>query len=87
MINNNREILLKKLLYRSVNRGCKETDILLGEFAKVKINDFDDENLLVYKNLIEEDDLEIYDWILGKRNIPDKYKNLVLKIGDFHKLN
>ncbi len=85
MVNNNREILLKKSLYRSVNRGCKETDILLGEFAKAKINDFNQEQLLIYKDFIEEDDLEIYDWILGKKNIPKKYKNLIEQISGFHK--
>lgn len=87
MLDNNKEILLKQLLYRSVNRGCKETDILLGEFAKVKINDFSDENLAIYQDLISEDDLEIYDWILGKRNIPEKYKNLINEISKFHKVS
>ncbi len=86
MQNNNKEILLKRLLYRSINRGCKETDILLGEFAKANINNFDDENLLLYKDLTEEDDLEIYDWILNKVKIPDKYQDLISKISAFHKL-
>ena len=38
------ENLIKQLLYRSVHRGCKETDFLVGEYAKSelgKINDLE----------------------------------------------
>jgi len=80
------EILRKKLLYKSVHRGCKETDILLGEFAKQKLSDFNFEQLLLYKDFIEEDDLKIYNWLLRKEDFPDKYGKLINEIGDFHKL-
>jgi antitoxin CptB len=86
MENDNKKLLIKKMLYRSVHRGCKETDILLGEFAKAKIDQLNDEDLIIYQYFIEEDDLEIYDWILAKMPMPAKYKYLVEQISKFHKL-
>ncbi len=81
-----RDLTIKSLLYRSLHRGCKETDILLGEFAKNKINDFDDEGLEVYSDLVMEDDAMIYDWILQKALVPEKYCDLIKNISQFHRL-
>ncbi len=79
-----KEILIKQLLYRSNHRGCKETDILLGKFIKNRINEFNDQKLQLYKSLIEEDDLAIYNWILNKENFPEIYFDLIKEIQDFH---
>ena len=83
---NNNEILLKRLLYRSLHRGCKETDILLGKYAQGKLDNFDDSELQLYKDFIEEDDLGIYNWIVGKEEAPEKYKDLVGDVCLFHGL-
>jgi antitoxin CptB len=81
-----KQVLIKTLLYRSLHRGCKETDILLGLFAKNKITNFSDEELKIYAQLVLEDDVFIYDWILQKVPTPDQYKNLVQSIRHFHNL-
>ena len=78
------QLLRKQFLYRSTHRGCKETDFLIGEFAKVKLAEIKD--LELFGNFLEEDDLEIYDWILGKYEEPEKYKNLVDEIRVFHRI-
>jgi antitoxin CptB len=78
------ENLVKQLLYRSIHRGCKETDFLIGEFAKAKIFEFDLQKLQLFKSFIEEDDLLIYDWILKKENLPAAYKQLIGEINQFH---
>ena len=83
---NNKETLIKTLLYRSMHRGCKETDILLGKFVKNQINTFGDKELSLYSELILEDDAMIYDWILYKTLVPNKYQNLVKNIRQFHSL-
>ena len=80
------ELLIKGLLYRSLHRGCKETDILLGHFAKNKIGDFDDDNLIKYGELVLEDDAIIYDWILQRTIAPTKYQHLITDIRQFHNL-
>lgn len=82
----NKELLIRTALYRSLHRGCKETDILLGVFATQKINDFEDEDLELYSKLVLEDDVFIYDWILQKIPAPKKYEDLIVDIRQFHDL-
>ncbi len=77
-------MLSKQLLYRSTHRGCKETDFLIGEFAKVKLAEMSD--LELFRDFLEEDDLKIYDWILGKFEVPECYLKLVLEIREFHQI-
>ena len=36
----NKEILKRKIIYRSLHRGTKEMDLLLGTFVIKNINDF-----------------------------------------------
>jgi len=86
MESNNKELLIKKLLYRSIHRGCKETDILLGNFAIARTESFDNSKLELYQNFIGEDDMEIYDWLLRAKATPTKYQNLVIEIQEFHDL-
>ncbi|WP_339046372.1 succinate dehydrogenase assembly factor 2 [Candidatus Mesenet endosymbiont of Agriotes lineatus] len=62
--------LRKKLLYRSLHRGCKETDILLGKFAAEFIGHFSDYELGEYEKIVDLDDHELYCYITGKQTIP-----------------
>ena len=50
----------KLLLYRSWHRGCKETDILLGEFAKDNIDKMTASELSEYEFLVDMDDTKLY---------------------------
>ena len=83
----NREFTLKQNLYKSIHRGCKENDIIIGNFAKSELENFSNDELNIYTSFLEEDDLEIYNWLLGKEDAPEKYQNLVKKIKKFHKIN
>ncbi len=80
----NKEILIKQLIYRSIHRGCKETDFLIGEFAKVNLPEIAD--LEMFGRFLEEDDLKIYDWILGKVEFDEDYREIIAKIREFHKI-
>ncbi len=66
----NKEILKKQIIYRSIHRGTKEMDLLLGNFVKKHINEFNDAELLDLKKLIYMDDEVIFDWYI-KRNQND----------------
>jgi antitoxin CptB len=79
--------LKKKLIYRSIHRGCKETDFLIGDFAKENLNQMTDDELIIYQDFLEQDDLEIYNWIIGKKIIPQKYLSLINTIKQFHKIS
>lgn len=78
---------LKKIIYRAVHRGCKETDFLLGDFFVANKESLSDLGLDLCEEFLEEDDMLIYDWILEK--IPTKiiYQNLIEKIRKFHGLS
>lgn len=78
------EILIKQLLYRSIHRGCKETDFLIGKFAQEKMSDI--KNLELFGKFLEEDDAKIYDWLLDKEDVPELYKQIVGQIQEFHKI-
>jgi antitoxin CptB len=78
------EILTKQLLYRSIHRGCKETDFLVGEFAKKRINEIKDPQ--IFGKFLEEDDAKIYDWLLAKEEAPKQYEQLISEIKEFHKI-
>jgi antitoxin CptB len=82
-----KEILLKQLHYRSNYRGCKETDILLGKFFNEKFREFNDLQLETYRRFIEEDDMLIYDWILGNIAFKDEYESIIAKIRSFHDIS
>ncbi|WP_020695967.1 succinate dehydrogenase assembly factor 2 [Reyranella massiliensis] len=60
----------KRLLYRSVYRGNKENDILLGQFARAHIATFDASELDQYERLLAASDNDIYDWVSGKVAVP-----------------
>lgn len=81
MNNTNRENRIKRLIYRSWYRGCKETDKILGQFAKEYLSRFSDSELDSFEAILEESDSDIFDWMSGKQQLPEKYKsNRVIKL-------
>jgi diadenosine tetraphosphate (Ap4A) HIT family hydrolase/succinate dehydrogenase flavin-adding protein (antitoxin of CptAB toxin-antitoxin module) len=79
------EDLIKQILYRSLHRGCKETDFLIGKFAENKLSEIND--LELFGRFLEEDDAKIYDWLLDKEPAPEYYSQVILQIKEFHNLS
>ena len=69
----------KRLLYRSVYRGNKENDILLGQFARAHIAAFDSAELDQYEKLLATGDNDIFDWVSGKAAVPGEADTPVLR--------
>ncbi len=69
----------KRLLYRSVYRGNKENDILLGQFARAHIAEFGAAELDQYERLLDTGDNEIFDWVTGKAEVPPNADTPVLR--------
>ena len=69
----------KRLLYRSVYRGNKENDILLGQFARAHIASFDVAELDQYERLLAAGDNDIFDWVTGQAEIPAEADTPVLR--------
>ena len=78
----NKEILKKQIIYRSMHRGTKEMDLLLGNFVKKYINEFDDTELQDLEKLLSIEDQVIYSWYFDKnlsKSIPDTKVSNMLK--------
>ena len=82
----NKDILKKKILYRSNHRGTKEMDLLLGNFVKAYINLLNDKELIDLDKLLNIDDETLYKWYSGNEilssipnnNLTKKFKNYKL---------
>ena len=58
----NKEILKKQIIYRSMHRGTKEMDLLLGNFVKKYIDKLDTNELKDLDKLLFIEDEVIYKW-------------------------
>ena len=48
----------------STHRGCKEMDIILGNFAEKYLDQLQDDELILYERLLMESDSILYDAIV-----------------------
>lgn len=74
----NREVFIKKLLYKSCNRGCKETDFIIGEFAKGNVEKMSDSELVIFSKILELPDANIYDWYTRKKPVPEEISSKIM---------
>ena len=80
MLNN--EILKKQIIYRSTHRGTKEMDLLLGNFVKKHIDEFNAAELKDLEKLLFTEDEIIYKWYFEKNSdntIPKTKVSTMLK--------
>lgn len=72
------DIRLKRLTYRAHHRGFKEADLLLGAFADAHLGELSPAELDQFEVLLEEQDQDIYDWVLGRTPTPEIYDTPVM---------
>ena len=73
-----RDLWLKRLTYRSLHRGCKETDLVLGTYCTQQIAALDDAELTLFEAFLDEDDADIWAWLTEKKPCPHtKYTPLL----------
>ena len=70
----------RRLLYRSSYTGTKETDLLLGQFARAHLATFSNGELDRFERLIENADPDLYMWISGRRPVPREWDNDVMQL-------
>jgi antitoxin CptB len=66
-----RDLWLKRLTYRSLHRGCKETDLVLGTYCTRMIEGLSDDELVLFEAFLDEDDAEIWAWLTEKTPCPN----------------
>ena len=70
----------KRLIHRSLYTGMKETDLLLGGFARKYLPEFSPEELDIYETLLEAGDPNIYVWAVGREEIPPEFQTNVMAL-------
>ena len=86
-MNINTDVLKKKIIYRSIYRGTKEMDILLGSFVKKYMNILKDKELIYLSDLLKVDDENLYKFNQGQKihikieinNVTELFRNFVYK--------
>ena len=68
---------IKRLRLRSWRRGTKEMDLILGKFADEHLAHLSEEELDAHEALMGEADQDLYQWISGQVETPEKFKQAI----------
>ena len=74
----NKQNLIKKLKYRSIYSGSKESNFIFSKFATEQLKLMNLEELRSYEKFLELGDLIIWNWVSKNQkppNIKDKFYN------------
>lgn len=69
----------KKLTFRSWHRGTRELDLIFGPFADAAIETLDAHELEDYERLLNLQDSDLMDWVLGARPVPPEIDSPLLR--------
>ena len=73
----------RRLLFRSTHRGTFENDLMIGGFVRAHLAAFTPEDLDALEALLELPDVDLADWLTGRRPIPeDSAFPMLLRIKD-----
>jgi succinate dehydrogenase flavin-adding protein (antitoxin of CptAB toxin-antitoxin module) len=76
----NRDIWIKKLIYRSKYTGTRETDLLLGNFAEKYLKNLKDDELLSYEKLLISGDPRIWRLSIDIEQSVDEKENIIVEL-------
>ncbi len=75
---------LNRIRYRSWHRGCKETDIILGNYCNHFIEKMDEPALDLFEAMLDEDDADIWAWLTDKYDCPNPaYSEMLEQLRNF----
>ena len=81
-----RETKLRRLKLRSMRRGIKEMDLILGPFSDGAIlggfathglDELSDADLALYDEMLSESDHDMYQWASGQAPAPERFAALI----------
>lgn len=75
-----KDVMLRRMMMRSMRRGTKEMDIILQGFAEAELAGLSDAELAVYDALLSENDHDLYAWITGQSPAPEQFSALISRI-------
>jgi antitoxin CptB len=74
------DVRFRRLLFRSWHRGTQESDLILGQFAELRIPGFDTAQLDRFEALLDCTDPELFDWIIGGSEPPPQHDHDVMRL-------
>lgn len=74
---------LKRLSMRAMRRGTKEMDIILGRYAKARLEYMPKAQLDLFEALLEENDHDLYQWVTGQTTPTPGFTLLIAEISSF----
>ena len=74
------DVTRKKLRFRAWHRGIKEADLMMGRFADAYLPQFGAEELGQFSALLEEQDLDVYGWVIGRDPVPEEHRTRVMDL-------
>lgn len=69
----------RRLLFRARHRGTHEADLLVGGFVAARIAQMDEAELAALEAVLELPDPDLFDWLTGRRPLPEQAANPVLR--------
>lgn len=67
----------KRLMFQCRHRGTKELDLVLGPFAEANLPAMNADELRDLSAFLGEIDPDIYDWLSGRENLPERLRSPV----------
>jgi antitoxin CptB len=64
------DVRRRRLLFRATHRGTFENDLMIGGFVRAHIASFTNAELDALEALLETPDVDLADWLTGRRPIP-----------------
>ena len=61
----------RRLLFRATHRGTHENDLLIGGYVAPRLGTFAETELDELEAVLELPDVELADWLTGRREIPE----------------
>ncbi len=63
----NKELLIKKIIFRSNHRGSKEMDLFLGKFVNKNVSKLNLSELIDLNKILQIEDEVLKDWLFNKK--------------------
>lgn len=69
----------KRLAYRSLYRGVRESDLIFRRFVDRHLDDLDASELDRFEALLDESDQDILAWVMGRLPVPSRHDHAVFQ--------
>jgi|TARA_B100001971_G_scaffold210266_1_gene235401 antitoxin CptB len=76
--------LYKKAYFLS-RRGLQELDLVFTPFVEERFSELNQEDKVSFLELLENNDVDLMDWIINENPIPREFNNIVIQVKDYLK--